>query len=148
MGATVLDLFAGSGALGLEALSRGAEAATFVERNPTTRKILTQNIRTLGYLDTARIMGRHASDAIEILDGEGHSFDLVFLDPPYQGPHLAQSLEALEKGTLFRADGLIVAEHPADLPLADSKGFGVVSTKRYGKTILSFVQRVEEIWAH
>ena len=146
--ARVLDLFAGSGALGLESLSRGAKTATFIEKDTMTLKILDQNIRSLDFTETARIIGQNARDALKQLEKENQSFDLVFLDPPYQGPLLTQSLDALEKSTLLSADGLIIAEHPAELPVFNIKGFHVVSTKRYGKTILSFVQRVEEIWSH
>lgn len=141
-GASVLDLFAGSGALGIEALSRGAGGATFVEKNRDTAKLLSRNIRDLGLEGRSRLLHREARRALRLLEDEGRSFDLVFLDPPYRGPHLEEALQLLAESALIEPKGLIVAEHPVDVPLAVPPGIHVVSTKRYGTTVLSFVQRV------
>ena len=143
--ASVLDLFAGSGALGLESLSRGAEAATFVEKSRATAKLLSQNIRELGFEERSRVLLRDARRALPQLGEEGARFDLIFLDPPYRGPLLDWALEYLDNSPLLAPCGLIVAEHPADATLCIGHGFHVVSTKRYGTTVLSFVQRVETI---
>jgi len=105
-GARCLDLFAGSGALGLEALSRGAIDAVFVERDGKAAKRLGENLQLLGY-DAKQC---HAQTAQSYLAGNPEPFDVVFLDPPYQGDLLQQVIERLDKGWL--AEGTrIYMEH-------------------------------------
>ena len=125
-GARVLDLFAGSGALGLEALSRGGSSATFVERDERVAALLRRNIAGLG------AEGRvERADAVAFLAASaGETYDIVFLDPPYSsasrlGERLSQRLPAV-----LREDSLIVTESdkraplPLDLPLVDERAYG------------------------
>lgn len=102
-GARVLDLFAGTGALGLEALSRRAREACFVERDPRVARALADNLATLGAEDRGRVI---AEDALTFLAGEPSPFSLVFLDPPFRQEWAAASCKALEAGWL--ADGAFV----------------------------------------
>jgi 16S rRNA (guanine(966)-N(2))-methyltransferase RsmD len=141
VGAEVLDLFAGSGALGLEALSRGATSAIFVERSKKAIKYLTQNIDHCGFKPSSRLMARDSMAALGQLERESRCFDVVFLDPPYTGPLLNLALAVLAASTLISEETLIVAEHVADSPPFMPKGLMIASQKRYGKTILSFVQQ-------
>jgi 16S rRNA (guanine966-N2)-methyltransferase len=145
VGAEVLDLFAGSGALGLEALSRGATSAVFVERSKKAIKYLTQNIDNCGFKPSSRLMARDSIAALGQLEREIHCFGIVFLDPPYMGPLLNRALSAIAESKMVSDDTLIVAEHRIDSPPIAPKGLMIASQKRYGKTILSFVQRETSI---
>jgi 16S rRNA (guanine(966)-N(2))-methyltransferase RsmD len=140
VGASVLDLFAGTGALGIEALSRGAVTAVFVEQSPSTAKLLSRNIETCGVSNKARIIRRDALIALRQLTAQQQKFDLIFLDPPYHGPMLEAVLQSLAGKAIMRENGLIIAEHPAEKPPRMPEELIIVTTKHYGKTILSFIE--------
>jgi 16S rRNA (guanine966-N2)-methyltransferase len=126
-GARVLDLYAGSGALGLEALSRGAESATFVELNPPSLRALEQNIVTLGVADTVTV---HRADAMRFAERlPAGAFDLVFADPPYSADHAARLIAHFRRHPFGR---ILSVEHRSDLELDGD------STRRYGDTALTF----------
>lgn len=110
-GARVLDLFAGTGALGLEALSRGASEACFVERDPQVARQLADNLATLGAEPRGRVV---TGDALAFLEGEPHPYSLVFLDPPFHHGLAAACCAALEAGWLGE-DAFIYVETEAAL---------------------------------
>ncbi len=129
-GAVVLDLFAGSGALGIEALSRGAAAATFVERAPAALRALRANIAALELGERACVRG---ADAIAALRS-GDKYDLVFLDPPYaMAAALAEPLSR-ELPRVLRAGGRVVSESDRRAPL--ELALGSVRERRYGDTMI------------
>lgn len=132
-GATVLDLFAGSGALGIEALSRGAALATFVERDPSARRAVEDNVRTLGFGDRATVVGRDAEAYLASL-GDGVGFDLALLDPPYAFDQWHELLDRLPVATV-----VIETDRPLDLPAV----WEVVRTKWYGSTLVVIAVRTE-----
>ena len=144
-GSQVLDLFAGTGALGLEALSRGAAAAVFADRSRRSIAMIRRNIAACRLASRATVIERDAASVLTMLRGQNRQFDLVFLDPPYDSPLLEQALRGLDEGRLVAENGLISAEHPAGRPPALPPGFAIASTKRYGKTVLSFVQRTIDL---
>ncbi|CAA9513524.1 MAG: 16S rRNA (guanine(966)-N(2))-methyltransferase [uncultured Solirubrobacterales bacterium] len=112
-GARVLDLFAGSGALGIEALSRGARSATFVERDARAVAVMRRNLEALRLSDAAL----HRRDALAFLRAANATYDLIFLDPPYScAPRLAGPLSAALPGVLS-TDALIVTESDKRTPL-------------------------------
>jgi 16S rRNA (guanine966-N2)-methyltransferase len=125
--ARVLDLFAGSGALGLEALSRGAASVTFVELNPPSLKALDQNITTLGARDVVTV---HRGDAMRyaerLLPG---AFDIVLADPPYTIDHATRLVALFRRHPFGR---ILSVEHRSDLELEGD------STRRYGDTAITF----------
>jgi 16S rRNA (guanine966-N2)-methyltransferase len=126
-GARVLDLYAGSGALGLEALSRGAAAATFVELNPPSLRALQANVATLGVADRATV---HRGDALRYAEGlPASAFDIALADPPYARDDAAR-LVALFRSTPFAR--ILSVEHSAAERLDGD------STRRYGDTALTF----------
>jgi 16S rRNA (guanine966-N2)-methyltransferase len=127
-GATVLDLFAGSGALGLEALSRGAARAEFVEIARPALTVLQANIATLGVEERAKV---HRIDAMKFARRLPiGAFDIAFADPPYSGPHAA-ALAALFRDTPFA--GILGVEHRASDPIDDGQ------TRTYGDIALTFL---------
>ena len=135
VGARVLDLFAGSGALGLEALSRGAAAATFVEQDAKAIAALRANVDALGAAEAVRVV---KGDALKYARGLGAgSFDLAFADPPY-GKGLARALAEAFAETPFA--GLLCIEHGKDDVLPELAG---ARTRRYGDTYLTFITAAE-----
>jgi 16S rRNA (guanine966-N2)-methyltransferase len=136
-GAAVLDLFAGSGGLGLEALSRGAVSATFVERNRVVANVLQQNIDRIGAANCTVVV-QTADRAISRLASAGQKFDLVFLDPPYGKGLVPIAIQQLARHELVRLEGRIVAEHEQRYtPPGEMPPFFCIDTRRYGDTAFS-----------
>lgn len=138
----VLDLFSGSGNLGIEALSLGAESCVFVEKDPAAAGIIAQNLRSCGYTDQSKILNFDFRKALSMLSAENHGFDLVFIDPPYglyekTDPHSLAS----EIRSVVLEKGVMVIEHPSG-SIMKSEGFEV-RTKKYGGTSVSFLRRLD-----
>ena len=137
-GARVLDLFAGSGALGLEALSRGAVWAVFCDTGREAVKVLRANIAALGVGDETRVLVEDCFAALDRLASEEERFDLIFLDPPYTrdaGPVMKKILSH----NLLSDSGLIVLERDAGTALSIPEGLLVRRSKVYGRTALDFI---------
>lgn len=138
-GSRVLDLFAGTGSLGLEALSRGAARAVFVEADPRCRGVIEENLRTLGFEGRALVVAGDAAAAVSALGKRAERFDLVFLDPPYGKGLLVPALEAVAASGLPAPGARVVAEHAAREALPQRVGTLVRrDVRRYGDTALSF----------
>lgn len=130
--AAVIDLFAGTGAMGLEALSRGARKVLFVEEAAKARALIRANVDALGVGGETRIFRRDARKLGEAPPGE--KFSLAFLDPPY-GQHLAeQALIALREGQWLTPEALIVIEESLDADIDVPTGFRLLETRGYGTT--------------
>jgi 16S rRNA (guanine(966)-N(2))-methyltransferase RsmD len=143
VGARVLDLYAGSGALGLEALSRGASEALLVEKDPVAARAIRANIETLGFGDRAVL---RVAAVAAVLGGPAPAagFDLVLLDPPYDTPagELEVALGLLVDGTWMAADATVVVERAAgSSPLRWPEGWGSTWERCYGDTLVLFAQR-------
>ena len=138
-GARVLDLFAGSGALGLEALSQGAAQAIFVERNRRTSTALRSTLNTLDADPAAKVL---CQDALRFLKGAEEPFDIIFVDPPYaQEPLLRQTLTLLSKRRL--AAGPVYAEFKDEAVLrqaAEQAGFAIAKTSRAGDSTAALLE--------
>jgi 16S rRNA (guanine(966)-N(2))-methyltransferase RsmD len=141
VGARVLDLFAGSGAAGIEALSRGAARADFVERAERAVAAIEENLRRTGLADAARV---HRTEALRFLreaagrPGEG-GYDVVLLDPPYGDPAMLAALELLGGGPLLSREAIVVAKHFWRDPLPERVGtLQRERTRRFGETALTF----------
>ncbi len=138
-GHRVLDLFAGSGALGLEALSRGASHATFVEVDAHVAAVLEKNISSVRYGERTRVMRCEYGQALTRLAAAGSSFDLLFVDPPYR--ILEQVMGVLDPCLpgLLEADGLAVIEGP---PGGKVHAAGeVLFSRRYGNTVVTMIAK-------
>ena len=142
-GRRVLDLFGGTGAMALEALSRGAARAVIVDSARQAAAAIERNARAVlgeGYAERARIVRADYRAAIERLAGE--RFDLVFLDPPYEAGLLEPAVAHLTAFDILNPHGIIVAEHPADRSLpAPAAPYRVRRTYRYGRIALTLIRR-------
>ena len=138
-GRKVLDLFAGTGQLGIECLSRGAAAAVFVDRRPDAVRLIRENLRITELVDRARVT---AGDALEFLKTLREKFDIVLLDPPYDAGLLEQAVAQLTAFDILNPHGIIVAEHPAGrlLPAVEPP-YRVYRTYRYGRIGLTMIRR-------
>jgi 16S rRNA (guanine(966)-N(2))-methyltransferase RsmD len=138
-GARLLDLFAGAGGVGLEALSRGAAHVTFVERDARALDALRGNVEALGVGSQARMLRGVVSVALERLEREGARYELVFLDPPYEAEATTPTLERLGRLALAVPDALVIAQHLTKRPPPEAIGRLVtVRTRRFGETTLTF----------
>jgi len=137
--ARMLDLFAGAGGVGFEALSRGAAHATFVERDPRAVQALRQNVETLGVAERTRVERLDARAAVERLAREGAVFEVVFLDPPYDEDLVTPTLERLGATAVPAPGGLVIAQHLTKKAPAERHGrLGAYRTRRFGETTLTF----------
>lgn len=136
--ARVLDLFAGTGALGIEAISRGAASATFVERHGDAFAALTTNLEVLGLAGDPRVTV-HRGDALRVAAHVG-PFDLVLLDPPYAFEQWAELLAAVERLVDPDHGGLVVIEKGRRTDVVLPEGWESVRDKRYGSTVVVMAQ--------
>lgn len=140
-GQRVVDLFAGSGALGIEALSRGALRVDFVEREAAARRVLEENLASLGLAGCSRVWALELPGGLERLRGELAQADLVLADPPYGGGPAREVLEALGGRERVKQDVRVVIEHHAKDAVPESTGrLARVRARRYGETMVSTYQ--------
>lgn len=136
-GARVLDLYAGSGALGIEALSRGAVHVVFVERAPAVLAVLRGNLRTLELAPRARVVAAPVERALRRLQREDARFDLALLDPPYADPGAGAVLAALAASGLLAPGARGVVESDRRRPPEVGRGLSVRGRHRYGDTLVT-----------
>lgn len=138
-GARVLDLFAGTGQLGIEALSRGAESALFVDKRADAVKLVRENLELCRLAERAQVI---CGDSIAQLASLRTKFDIVFLDPPYDSTLLEQAIEKLVSFDILAPDGIIVAESALDKPLAEPAApYRLGREYRYGKIKVTLIRR-------
>jgi 16S rRNA (guanine966-N2)-methyltransferase len=141
-GARVLDLFAGTGAVGLEALSRGAAHATFVERDPRALASLRQNLASLGLGDRATVVGGDVEASLLRLREGGARFDAVFIDPPYESDLAGRCIEVLAPGDLLRENAMLIVQAFYKTVLPEQAGLLRQRwRRRYGESSLSLYAR-------
>lgn len=136
VGATTLDLFAGSGALSLEAVSRGAELAVMADRDRQANMVEKLNVKNLGFEASTRIIQAEWQQTVHTLLSEGMKFDIVFLDPPYIMQDLTQVTEALLP--LLAEDALVIVEHEYHKLPVVSDAYEKTDTRKYGYVGVSF----------
>lgn len=143
--ALVLDLFAGTGALGLEALSRGAAHAVFVDMSAASCSIVQQNIDHCRFSEKSRVFRRDIFKQALPLSVTASSFDLIFMDPPYHKNHVKTLVETYQISALLTDGGMIVAEHAAKEILPDIlNGLDIFQQKKYSGTTVSFLTRIQD----
>lgn len=144
-GGTGLDLFAGSGGLGIEALSRGAEKMVFVDRDGKAIATIKDNLQTCGLLEQAEVYRNDADRALKALIKREISFEYIFLDPPYKKQQLELLLEKIDKENLLAKNGVIVCEHSKEVGLPKQVGrLQQVKFENYGIISISIFELVEE----
>ena len=137
----VLDLFSGTGNLGIEALSRGAGSCVFVDNNPRCIAAIKENLRSLGIQEQTAVAFRDGFRFIKEAHESGRSFDLILLDPPYYKDMIKKSLILMDNYNIITSSGIIIAEHHKadELPGPDKlKNLRQCRQERYGGSFLSF----------
>ena len=137
-GRRFLDMYAGSGQMGIEALSRGAESAVFVDSSPASIKICTENVTSAGFTASSKIVKR---DSVGYVSTTPEVFDIAFIDPPYEAGLMIKSLEAASKK--MSDYGIIICEHPDTQSLPEEVGgFKIFKVYRYGKIHVTVYKKV------
>jgi 16S rRNA (guanine966-N2)-methyltransferase len=140
-GKRVSDLYAGTGALGIEALSRGAAHVDFVDASPVCQRLIRDNLRGTGLAERGRVIGGSLPAMLE-RSGDLGPFDLALLDPPYGDPSLERTLAALEGRDLLASEALVVVEHSRrGEPAADLGRLRLIRRRRHGDTEISIYRR-------
>lgn len=139
-GKVVLDLFAGTGNLGIEALSRGAKKAIFVEKGRQATRLIQRNLTPLRVEDRSEILTKDVNRAIGILKQRGESFDLILMDPPYEKGLIQKTLMKLTLHPIYHKDSILVIEHNRREPLPETVvGWNLIRQRRIGDTLISFL---------
>ncbi len=139
-GARVMDLFAGSGALGFEALSRGAAFALFVETDEDARGAIRDNADAYGLMGATRVHRRSATDLGVRPGSDGEAFDLAFLDPPYGKGLGEQALARLIEGNWLKPGAIVMFERGSDEPEIDTPGYERLDARDYGAARVLFLR--------
>lgn len=140
-GRTVLDLFAGTGNLGLEALSQGAKKAIFVEKDKTFLRVLVRNRDLCGFRDQTEIISLDAEVALKVLRRRAEKVDLVFIDPPYGSGYVDKTLRFINAHDMVNERGMIVVEHGSgEAPSPQWERLSLLKRKRHGDTVISIFE--------
>ena len=134
----VLDLFAGSGALGIEALSRGASQAVFCDNSLDSIKIRKSNIEKARVADRSQIVSGDFKRCLRDMEAKNQSFDMIFVDPPYYEGLFEEVLDTIRSCKILKKDGIVIVEHDAKRPIGQVEGLEVYKEKKYGITMLTF----------
>jgi len=135
----VLDLFAGTGNVTIEALSRGAAEGILVDSSAETGKVIRENLLRLNLTDRTKVWIMPAARALRFLARHGETFDLIFLDPPYEHQWIDRTLKVIAQAGLLRNSGVLIAEHSIREKVESRYGsLALNDQRRYGSTLLSF----------
>ena len=139
-GKVVLDLFAGTGNLGIEALSRGAKRVIFVERGREATRLIKSNLAQCRMAMVSEIIPKDVSRAIGVLHQRGETFDIILMDPPYEGGLIEKTLWKLQSYRIYHDDSILIIEHDRREPLpADLPGWNLIRQRKIGDTLISFL---------
>ncbi len=145
-GTSFLDLFAGCGNVGLEALSRGAQSLVFVEKDLRLIETIRENLRLFGFEGRAEVIAADAEEGIRRLRKRGELFDLLFADPPYEEGFITHIVTCLAQGELLTENGVVILQHSQREPMEESvvAELEISDQRRYGDTLLSFLKKRRE----
>jgi 16S rRNA (guanine966-N2)-methyltransferase len=139
-GKIVLDLFAGTGNLGIEALSRGAKKAIFVEKGRQALRLIQKNLIQFGLEERSEMLPKDVNRAIGLLKQRGESFDLILMDPPYEKGLIQETLMELNFHQIYHEDSILVIEHNRREPLPHLlEGWNLIRQRRIGDTVISLL---------
>lgn len=137
--AVVLDLFAGTGALGLEALSRGARQAVFIDQSAVSASVIKENAVHTKLCDCAQTVKCDVFKALDKLEAAGRAFDVVFCDPPYNKGYVARIMHKFDNSKIIAGQGILILEHSRhEQPGTQWKNLRLRRSERYGETMVSF----------
>jgi 16S rRNA (guanine966-N2)-methyltransferase len=140
-----LDLFAGSGGLGIEGLSRGLEKVIFIDRDAKAIQVIHENIKSCHFEEKTEVYRNDADRALKALIKRELSFDYIFLDPPYKKQQLVSLMEKMDEKQLLNNNGVIVCEHSRDVDLPQLLGeFKQIKHEKYGIIAVTIYSRVGE----
>jgi len=142
--AHVLDLFAGSGALGLECLSRGAKYVVFCDNSHEAAKVIKENIENTKFEENSEVLNKDYMLALKKLHKESYKFDIIFLDPPYGSDFDTKALEEIMKLELLSDDGMIIIEtdnKKKEIEILKNKKIKIHDKRLYGRVLLIFVRK-------
>ncbi|WP_134213115.1 16S rRNA (guanine(966)-N(2))-methyltransferase RsmD [Pelotomaculum propionicicum] len=140
-GCFFLDLFAGTGSIGIEALSRGASSVVFIENNSRNIQVIRENLKSTGFTEKARLICQALPPALNALGREGLKFDLIFLDPPYLKDFETSTLAAVAANSLLKTEGRVIVESSKKCVLPGRvANLEMSRQEKYGDTLLSFYQ--------
>ena len=145
MDSNILDLFAGTGSLGIECLSRGAKNCVFVDKSKDSINIVRSNVKKARVENESTILNVDFKDAVKRLSTQNQKFDVIFMDPPYYENMFIECLKSIDKFNLLDEDGIIVVEHDTKDKFPDNMGRLYKSRdKKYGNTTLTFYKMEEK----
>ena len=140
----VVDVFAGTGSLGLEAASRGAKEVYLIDKSNTTFPILKQNVENLKFQDFCFPLNSDSYDALKILSKKGKVFDIIFIDPPYCKEMIPKAIEIIKENNLLRKDGIIVTKIDSIEEIYSGyKEIKLIKSKKYGNTTVCIYNNEE-----
>lgn len=138
----MLDVFAGTGSLGIEALSRGAEHAVFFDKSSECCAVIRDNLKHTKLLEWAEVYQTDFASGIERLFRDKRKFDIILLDPPYNKNFIQETLKILTKNDIMKNKGIIIVEHSVSDNLPEAfEGLEAVDTRKYGDTMLTIYKQ-------
>lgn len=140
--ARVLDLFSGSGSLGIESLSRGAKEAVFIDNSKRCRDIIVENLKKTRMEERSTVIALDVFKAIKLLSNKNTKFDIIFLDPPYNMNFIAKTIQNIDEFDIIAEEGILACEHHVNEQAPERVGrLTKVRIKEYGETQYSFYLR-------
>lgn len=142
-GKNVLDLFAGSGAIGIEAISRGAKSATFCDNSTDAIKIIKINIKNTRSIEKATVLNKDFAQALEFLANKNSVFDIIYLDPPYKTEFASIAIDKILELNLLSKDGTIILEtdDASKIETIKRDGIKIFDKRKYGRALLIFIRK-------
>ena len=137
-GAAFLDLFGGSGAMTIEALSRGAAEAVTVDASRDSAALIKKNFQKVGVMREAQLIELPYDVAVKRL--VGRRFDLIYLDPPYKAPYIADIFDKIVEGELLAEGGVVVYEHATEIPFSPADGWETLDSRKYGSVTIEMLR--------
>jgi 16S rRNA (guanine(966)-N(2))-methyltransferase RsmD len=143
-GCNFLDLYSGSGGIGIEALSRGADKAVFVDESNVCKKIIEENLVHTKLNAKAVIYQKEVKTVLDQLGQTNEKFDIVFMDPPYGKQLIEETLEKIKKNDLLTSEGFVIVERATNKSMPEIKDMVLWKEKKYKTTTMTFLRRLEE----
>ncbi len=139
--ANVLDLFSGSGALAIEALSRGAKSAVLCDNSRKAIQIIKRNLEETNTLEKAEIINKDYLETLKVLKEKSKKFDIVFLDPPYKTDFIEKAIEYIFKYNLLSENGFIIAETNDENKIKQNEDIEIYDKRKYGMVFIIFIRK-------